>query len=368
MIGFSASGWRAQKYQPEIVRIIEKVIDSGQFLNGEQNQSLEKKLHRFLQGGYTTTVASGNDALYLALQALRLTSQDEVIFPVNAYPTAFPITLSRAKPVPVDVDGNGQIDAGAVQKRLNKNTKAIVAVHLYGLVAPIKSIREMIKGKEIVIIEDCAQAFGSLFQGKPAGTLGDIGCFSFYPTKNLGTLGDGGALWTKNKQYHDYFLQAKAYGEKVKNQSQFVSFHSRLPEIQAGILNLYLRRFQEECSKRQTVFAEYRKLFVNYQLDQCLRILYDDKNSSPVLHLLVIEVAHRDALRTYLKTCGVETHIHYPTPVHLLPAFGSLGYRKGDFPVAERLAKHILSLPFHPYLTKREIQYIAQSIRSFFYD
>ncbi len=366
-IHFNHTGLHAQKNKRAITRTVEKVVDSGQFLDGLQNNTLNKKLRDFFKYGYVTTVASGHDALYLALQIIRSTSADEVIFPVNAYPTAFPIFLSRVKPVPVDVDENGQIDPKAVQKKITKNTKAIIVVHLYGLIAPIETIIHMIKGKNIVLIEDCAQAFGSRFKGKIVGTYGDIGCFSFYPTKNLGTLGDGGAIWTNNKKYYDFFLKAKNYGEVIKNHSEFVSFHSRLPEIQAGILNIYLKQFKVECEKKNIVFQEYRTQCTQNKLNQYIRILYQDCPSAPILNLFVVEVQQRDALKKYLETNGIMTSIHYPTPIHLIFAFSSLGYANNDFPIAERLSQNILTLPFHPYLTKKDIIYITQSIRTFYY-
>jgi dTDP-4-amino-4,6-dideoxygalactose transaminase len=365
-IGFNDIGIKAKKYQKLIIKKTLEIIKSGVFLNGKENEKLIKNLSKFLKGGYVTLTASGHDSILLALDSLNLKSSNEIIFPVNSYPTAFPIALSKAKLVPVDVDSNGLINPDEIAKKINKNTRAIIVVHLYGLISDIKKIKSLIKKKKIILIEDCAQAFGSYYLNKPVGTYGDISCFSFYPTKNLGALGDGGAIWTKNKKIYKFFKQAVGYGEKEKYNSEFISGHSRLSEIQAGIINVYFKDLKKTINLRKKALETYQKLINKFKLQNKIRILFESKNSSPLLHLLVIECKNRDKLKNYLIKNKIPIYIHYPIPTHLVPAFSYLNYKKGGFPIAEKLSKNILSLPFHSEISKKEIFFIIKSVADFY--
>ncbi len=365
-IAFNEVALKPQKYQEQILRITKRVIDSGIFFLGKETRQLEKNLTRFLGKGYVTAVASCHDALEMALAALKVESQDEVIFPTNALPTAFPIYLSDAKPVPVDVDDNGQLDPDKLAKKISSKTKAVILVHLYGLVGNVAQIRQIVRKKNIYLIEDCAQAFGARFRNQPVGTLGDIGCFSFYPTKNLATLGDGGAIWTKDKQLYQYFLKARSYGESKKYWSEFVSGHSQMPEIQAGILNFYFRNITRDIQKRKDLATYYQELFKKEGLETYLRPLRSHQDSTPAPHLLVMEAKKRDALRAYLKNHGIETLIHYPYTLRQLPAFKTSGLKSQDYPLTERLTRNIISLPFHTLLTQKQIEQIVKIIKNFY--
>lgn len=356
----------AQKKRKQILKVIDNVIDSGQFLTGKQSQKLENKLQKYFGSGYVVTTASGHDSLLLALSALKLKSTDEIIFPVNAYPTAFPIFLSGCKPIPVDVDANGQMDINDLSRKITANTRAIIFVHLYGLVGNIDKALKIAKDKKIILIEDCAQVFGSKFKDKPIGTFGAISCFSFYPTKNLGSLGEGGAIWTNNKIYYDYFIKAKAYGETRRYWSEFISGHSRITEIQAAIINIYLNDIKKDIKKRKNLAKYYFDKLSSVKLRKYIRLLKSHPDADSVVHLFVIEAQNRDSLVKYLKKKNIETHIHYPYPIHLLPAFASIKAQVGMFPMAERLSKNIISLPFHGYLTKKDIDYVVKSIESFY--
>lgn len=366
-VPFNNVAQTAQRRKKTILKTISSVIDSGIFLKGRENKKLVKKISRFFNSQYVTLTASGHDSLMLSLQVLNLGKNDEVIFPVNAYPTAFPVYLSHVKPVPVDVDKNGQLDKNDLQKKLSSKTKVVVLVHLYGLVGNISGIKEIIKGRNIVLIEDCAQAFGTKYKDKYVGTLGDIGCFSFYPTKNVNTLGDGGFILTGNKNLHEYFNKATSYGELVHYESEFISGHSRLAEIQAGILNSLWSELNDNSKQRKRTAANYKEVILNSNLDKFLRVFESSPFSDPLTHLFVVEVKNRDKLSKYLHSKGIETAIHYPKPVHLVKAFSAYGFKKGDFPVAEYLSDHILSLPFHPFLSKKEIDYIIKAIKEFYY-
>lgn len=373
-INFSFPKIKVKKYKKAILKKIESVLNKGVFLNGSENQKLTQYLRAYLGAGHVMVTASGHDAILLALQSLKLTPNDEILFPVNVYPTAFPIAQSKAKLIPIDVDENGLINLKEVTKNIHQKTKALITVHLYGLTVQMDQLKNILYGKDIVLIEDCAQAFGSIYKNKPVGLYGDIACFSFYPTKNLGAVGDGGAIWTQNKDRFQYFQKAVAYGESKKYASEFIAGHSRMPEIQAAVLNLYLKNFEKELILRQKVFQLYQDLFITYNLLSYARILYSDIDANspnwrvkPAMHLFVVEAKNRDALASYLQKKGIATLIHYPTPIHLLPAFAYLGYKKGSFPVAEKLSNAILSLPFHPYLSKNQVEYVVESMHSFYY-
>ncbi len=363
-INFNEVKIKDEKNKNKIIRNFSKIIDKGIFLEGEENKKLERTLKNLLGGINIVTTASGHDAILLSLNSLKLNKDDEVIFPVNSYPTAFPVYLSGVKPVPVDVDENGQLDPESILKYLTKKTKVIIVVHLYGLVGNLSEIIKIARQNKITLIEDCAQSFGTLYKNKLVGTFGDIACFSFYPTKNIGTLGDGGAIATKYKNLFDYAKKAKSYGEKEKYNSEFVSGHSRIPELQAAVLNLYLKSADANFIRKKALFEFYKKKLQS--VGDKIRLLESDPDSTPLPHLLVIEAEKRDQLKEYLRKNGIETHIHYPYPIHLVAAFNFLKYKQGDFPVAERLSKNVLSLPFHSYLTKKQVDFIVKSLKEFY--
>lgn len=349
-----------------LLKRIRLVIDSGVYLNGSQEKELKGKLSQFLGQGYVATVGSGHDALSLALASLQLNKNDEILFPANVYPTAFPIALSTGKPVLVDCDENGQISIDDLKRKISKKTRVLVLVHLYGLVGQLSQVKSAIDGKNIYLVEDAAQSFGTTFQKKPVGTLGDIGCFSFYPTKNLSALGDGGAVWTKHEKIYEYIQQAKLYGEKKRYQSQFIAGHSRIPEIQAAILNVFFDSLRKQFKKRREVYKYYLNQIQKNHLNNHIRPLQSNKNSQPVVHLLIVVAKRRDQLRVFLKKQGIQTLIHYPSPIHLLPAFAYLGHKKGDFPNAEMLSRTILSLSFYPFIRKKEIDYVIGALLEFY--
>lgn len=363
IIHFSPTKYRALKYKKKILTSIAAVIDKGIFLNGENVVRLEKKLSRMFDRN-VIAVASGHDALSVSLQALNLKKEDEIIFPANAYPTAFPVFLSGSKPVAVDVDENGQLDPVAVEKNITRHTKVIITVHLYGLVGSLDKIVALAKRNNLILIEDCAQAFGTKFRGNYVGTFGDIGCLSFYPTKNLGTLGDGGAVVTKSENYLTYIKKARQYGEKERYNSRFVSGHSRLPEIQAAILNVYLDDFESIKKMKDKIFDYYKRELTHANFYEKVRILNTDDQADPVRHLLVVETKKRSRLRNYLHSFGIETMIHYPYPISKIFAFKNL--KTESIPMSERLSRGILSLPFHEYLTYKEVQYIVTKVKDFY--
>lgn len=363
-IVFNEVGLRALQQKARLLSSCASVIDRGQFLQGPENDRLKASLKDILNVPFVHLVSSGHDALLLSLFALNLSIADEVIVPANAYPTAFPASLSGAKLILCEVDTNGQISFEGLKKMATQNTKVIILVHMYGLVGDIEKIIKYAKEKNIILIEDCAQAYGTTFNNKNVGTLGDMGCFSFYPTKNLGTLGDGGAIVTNNKTYSDRIEMLKSYGEKSRYASQTIAGHSRLPEIQAGALNIYFETQELNSEKRKKLFTYYLQQIKKIGIS--VRPFLSHSNSDPVPHLFVIEVKKRNELQSYLTQHGIETHIHYPHPIHLVPAFHKLGYKLGDFPQAEHQCDTILSLPFHSFITESQIDYIISKLREFY--
>lgn len=363
-IEFNHTGIQAKKNKKAILKKISNIVDSGIFLNGKEEQNLNKKLKKLFGQGYFITTASGHDSLMLAIRSLNLSLKDEVIFPVNSYPTAFPVFLSNVNGIPCDVDKNGQIDPKDLLNKITKKTKAVIAVHLYGLVGELDKIIQICRDKKLILIEDCAQAFGTKYKDKYVGTFGDIGCFSFYPTKNLGTLGDGGGIWIKKKEHYQFLIKAKSYGEKIKFFSEFVSGHSRIPEIQASIVSLYLKNFKKDASRRKKLYFYFKSALQKSKLNPYIRILTSDNKSSPVPHLFVITAKKRDALLKFLNKKNITSYVRYPYAVNTVPAFSFL--KKVTYKQAEKLSKEILCLPFHQYLKKRDINYMISIIKTFY--
>ena len=372
-IFFSHPALQSQAYQRRLLRATARVLRSGCFLEGPENAAFCAELSAFFNHKNITLVASGHDALSFALLALHLHASDEVIFPANAYPTAFPVFQTHCKPVLVDVDVHGQLNLDALAQKISPKTQAVIMVHMYGFVGKMYQVRKLLRqksteyGHPIYLIEDCAQAFGTRYRGQLVGTFGDIACFSFYPTKNLGTLGDGGALLTKHRHFHDFFQQAKRYGEKERYRSEFCAGHSRLPEIQAAILRTYLTDFSKNAARRQKVMAQYHRGLAAADLPPHVQFLETKLSTEIVPHLCILRVGpERDHLQHFLKRHAIETLIHYPYPVHQVPAFARQMRRRQRYPMAEILSLQILSVPFHQYLTTQQIRYIFQAIQEYY--
>jgi dTDP-4-amino-4,6-dideoxygalactose transaminase len=351
--------------QKELDRAIRKVIDRGNFILGEEVVAFEKEFARYVGVPYAVGVACGTDALTLSLRAHGIGAGDEVIVPANAYPTAFGVAQSGATIRLIDVNEDGSIDPDILRRVLTRKTRAVVAVHLYGAPANLPAISKILRAythHRPILIEDAAQAHGAAIGNKKVGSIGDIGCFSFYPSKNLGALGDGGMVVTKNKTIAKTLRQLRMYGEASRYHSRFVSGTSRLDELQAALLRVKLRHLDWWVQKRRKVAARYIK-----GLDDVGDITIVTKNlSESAFHLFVIRTKRRDQLITFLSDRGIGTGVHYPTPVHTQYAFRHLRYKKGDFPISEALSRQTLSLPIYPHLTDKEIETVIGSIKSFY--
>lgn len=338
----------------EILDTIQRVLDSGQLILGKEVQAFEREFSAHLSRGLGQAVGvnSGTDALVLALRSLGIGPGDEVItVPNTAVPTLSAIRISGARPVLVDVEADSLLmDLGQLAARAGPRTKAIIPVHLHGLPVPMRPLLRFAEERGLAVIEDCAQAFGSSYEGRAVGTFGDVGCFSFYPTKNLGAYGDAGLCFTSRSDLAERLQKLRMYGFNERAEAIIDGFNSRLDEVHAALLRLKLGYFEQDMQKRLKIAARYHAEIdpQRYRLPQ----LRDDSVHS--FHIFAIRTSHRDELKERLATRGISTGIHYPCPVHLMPAFRDLGYAPGSLPVAERAAKELLSLPLFPELSEEE--------------
>jgi len=345
----------------EIDNAIKNVLESGYFILGENVKLFEDEFSRYCNAKYGIGVASGTDALQLALRACGISRGDEVITVSNtAFPTAIAISYTGAKPVFVDVDETYTMDASRVEEKINEKTKAILPVHLYGQPADMDPILEIAKKHDLYVIEDACQAHGAEYKGRKVGSIGDIGCFSFYPTKNLGAYGDGGFITTNNEELAERLKLLRNYGQIERYNHAIKGYNSRLDEIQAAILRVKLKRLDKWNELRRRNAKLYSEL-----IGEKVIVPFERENSTHVYHLYVIRTKQRDELRKWLKSRGILTDVHYPTPIHLQKAYADLGLGEGSLPVTEKYANEILSLPMFPELTEEEISHIADAINEF---
>lgn len=355
----------------EIDRAVLRVLLHGVFTLGKEVIAFEKEFASYIGVANAVGVASGTDALTLALRALNLSQVDEVIVPANAYPMVFGVGMAGVRVRLIDCTEEGIMNLSLLPHVVTKKTKAIIPVHLYGIPVNIPALQHTIEDlgrHDIAIIEDCAQAHGAELEAgseksevrkKKVGSFGVIGCFSFYPTKNLGAYGDAGMVVTNSNSIADRVRQLRMYGEIKRYESYEMSGISRLDELQAAILRVKLRHLDAWNRKRKKIAFEYLKGLKGLQ-----NITIMTESSHSCFHLFVIRSKKRDALRLFLARKGIGTAIHYPTPIHLTPSYRFLGYSKGDFPVAERLSREALSLPLYPEIPEKHITYIIKTIRS----
>jgi len=348
----------------EIDESVNRVIKKQFFILGEELTAFEKEFAKYLGIKYVIGVNSGTDALILGLRSLGIKEGDQVITPANSFiATTLAITELGATPVFVDVNPKThQIDEDQVIKKINKKTKAILTVHLYGLSSNIEKLKQIAKTNNIYLVEDVAQGVGAKFSNKNLGTFSDISTFSFYPGKNLGAYGDAGAIATDNKTVYEKLLMLRNYGQKKKYHHQTIGINSRLDEIQAAVLRTKLK-YLDGWNKRRNEIA---KLYADGLDRKHVELISFPEKVLANHHLFIINVEQRDQLQKYLMNQGIQTLIHYPIPIHLQECYQYLAYKKGDFPHAEKLAKRILSLPMYPELKNTEITYIINQVNSFF--
>jgi dTDP-4-amino-4,6-dideoxygalactose transaminase len=352
-----------RQQQAEIAEAVSRVLDSGRYILGPEVATFEAEFAAFCGLNHAIGLASGTDALLLALRALDIGPGDEVITVSHtAVATVVAVELCGARPVLVDVDpATFTMDPAALERALSDRTKAILPVHLYGQPADLAPILDVAGLHGLAVIEDCAQAHGARYQGRPVGTFGDLAAFSFYPTKNLGAFGDGGALVTRSAELAGRVRELRQYGWRQRYVSETTGLNSRLDELQAAVLRVKLKRVAERNALRRRWAGAYRTALSPLPLTLPPNL----PDTEPVYHLYVIQVEQRDALRLALADEGIGTAIHYPVPVHRQPAFHHLGLPPGSLPVTEELAGRILSLPMHPYLTEDQVDRVAGRIAAF---
>lgn len=354
---------QTQEIGPLIEPKIKAVLTKGDFILGNDVAEFEKEFSKFCGTSQGVGVASGLDALEMALRAVGVQAGDEVITAANTFiATLLAVARIGAKPVLVDCDPeNYNIDPKLIEKAITPKTKAILPVHLYGQPADMDPIMEIAKRKNLFVIEDACQAHGSTYKGRPCGSLGHMSAFSFYPGKNLGAFGDGGFVATNDAALAEKVRMLRNYGQRVKYHHDVLGFNSRLDTIQAAILRVKLQRLAGWNEKRRANAALYGKLLAGSSFVLPKVMPY----STHIYHLFVVRAQAREAVQQFLTGKGISTGIHYPIPTHQTKAFASLGYQDGDFPVTERYAKEILSLPMFPELSEAQVTYVAEAMREF---
>jgi dTDP-4-amino-4,6-dideoxygalactose transaminase len=349
-------------HQTEIDVAIAAALDGNRYILGPQTQAFEQEFAAYLGVRYASGVGSGTEALHVAIRACGLGPGDEIITVSHtAVATVAAIELAGATPVLVDIDpATYTIDPGKITAAITSRTKAILPVHLYGAAANLSPIVELAQQYGLKVIEDCAQAHGARYADRVVGSFGDVSCFSFYPTKNLGAIGDGGLVATNDPIIAENLNLLRQYGWRERYVSETAGWNTRLDELQAAILRVKLRHLDEDNGKRRTLAAIYDE-----QLSGLVGIPVEAVNTRHVYHLYVIRHPQRDALMQFLQEHGISTAIHYPAPIHAQPAYrGRLG-DVGSLPDTEQAAQEIVSLPMYPELSEQDVKTVAQAIREF---
>jgi dTDP-4-amino-4,6-dideoxygalactose transaminase len=354
-----------QQLRDELLQAVTDVLDTQQCINGPAIATFEQQAAAYCGCDHAIAVSSGTDALLCSLMALGIGEGDEVITtPFTFFATAGSIWRTGATPVFVDIDpATLNIDAGQIATAITDRTRAILPVHLFGQAADMDPILELAREHELAVIEDAAQAIGATYQGQPAGTIGTAGCFSFFPSKNLGGLGDGGMIVTNDQAFADRCRILRNHGDSPKYYHHLVGGNFRMDTIQAAYLSVKLRHLDRWTNARQQHAARYNQQIAN--CDHVTTPTIAEGNTS-IYNQYVIHAASRDALQTHLRNNGVGSAIYYPLALHEQPCFASLNYQRGHFPEAERAADEVLALPVYPELTDAQIDHVAATIRNFY--
>ncbi|RPI18422.1 MAG: DegT/DnrJ/EryC1/StrS family aminotransferase [Ignavibacteriae bacterium] len=351
----------------EILQGINEVLDNTAYVCGKKVKKFEEDFSKLENAKYCVALSSGTDALHTALLTIGIKSGDEVIVPVNTFiATSESISLCNGKPVFVDHDERTfNIDVNKIEEKITNKTKAIIPVHLYGQPAEMDKIIEIAKKYKLYVIEDCSQAHLSEYKGNKTGTIGDIGTYSFYPGKNLGAYGEAGAVLTNNEELFNSMLRFRQHGSVEKYMHDSEGHNYRMEEIQAAVLNVKLRYIESWTEKRRQAAAKYNEQLANLLKNEIIAP-YCPEYVKAVYHLYVIRAKDRDKLGKYLNSKGVQNALHYPVPLHMQKAYSYLKHKEGDFPVAEKCCKEILSIPMFPEISDEQINYVCESIKSFF--
>lgn len=349
--------------ESKIVSALKEVMESARFINGPQVKELEQKIAQYCNTKYAIGVSSGTDALLLSLMAIDIKPGDEVITtPFTFIATAEVISLLKAVPVFVDIDEKTyNIDTTKIEEKISSKTRAIIPVHLYGQMADMDKILEIARKHNLFVIEDAAQAIGAEYKGKKSGSIGDFGAFSFFPAKNLGCYGDGGAITTNNQEFAEKLYMLRQHGSKARYQHSLIGTNARLDTIQAAVLLVKFRYLDRWLENRIKLAQRYTE-----KLKHLVQAPYVKPERKHVFNQYTIRTEKRDELIKYLNENGIPTAVHYPRPLHLQEAFAYLGYKEGDLPVSEKISKEVLSLPMYPEMSEQEQSLVIETICRFF--
>ena len=354
-----------QSIKQEIDKAIAEVVESQRFVLGPKLEEFEGSFAKYCGTKHATGVNSGTSALYISLLALGIGKGDEIITcPNSFFATAEVITAVGARPVFADISQESFcMEPKELREKISERTKAIIPVHLYGQCADMDPIIEVAEEKGLHIIEDACQAHGALYKGRKAGSMSVVGCFSFYPGKNLGAYGEGGMCVTNDSELNEKLRLLRSHGENPKHTHRVPGFNFRLDEIQAAVLSVKLKHLDGWNEGRRRNAKLYNELLQNSNAK--LKLPREMSYGKHVYHLYVVRSQHRDKLSEFLKQKGIATAVHYPTPIHLQEAYADLGYKEGSVPNCEKAAREILSLPMFPELSEEEIKYVADSVNEF---
>jgi dTDP-4-amino-4,6-dideoxygalactose transaminase len=350
------------KYQEEFEAKALEVLQSGWYVLGNEVKSFEKEFAQYIGTNYCVGLASGLDALWIAFRILGIGQGDEVIVQGNTYiASVMGITINGAVPVFVEPDEYNNIDAGKIEEKITERTKAILVVHLYGQASNMEPIVALKEKYHLRLVEDCAQSHGACFKGKMTGSFGDIGCFSFYPSKNLGAFGDAGAITTNDPELAEKVRIFRNYGSEKRYYNKVVGANSRLDEMQAGLLRVRLSHLEELTAEKSRICNRYLHELHNEAFE--LPMLRD--GATHIWHQFVIHCKERNRLMEYLEQFEIGTIIHYPIPPHLSEAYRYLGMKEGDLPITEQYAKEVLSLPLYNGMTEEEQTFVIEKLNDF---
>lgn len=351
--------------EQEYIVAIKEVLESGAYVLSHKVSEFEAEFAKYIGGKYCIGVANGLEAIQIALMSLNIGKGDEVITtPVSAVATTLAILAVGATPVFADVDENGQINVDQIEKLITKKTKAVLPVYLYGQPLKIEKIKTLCKKHKIYLIEDAAQAHGATYKGKKLGSYGVISCFSFYPTKNLGAIGDGGAIVTNDKKLAKVCSEIRDYGQEKKYVHSRFGLNSRLDELQAAILSVKLKYLDKDNDKRRKIADKYIQALNGVKE---IKLLLPQEINDSNYHLFVIRTKDRDGLKNYLESQGVPSLVHYPITIPDQPVFEKK-YKSLNIPEARSLVNEVLSLPCNPFLEIKEVEYISKKIKDYFSD
>ena len=359
----------------EVLEAAEEVFESQYFILGPKVSSLEKEIADYCISKHAVGVSSGTDALLISLMAMGIGYQDTVITtPYTFFATAGSIARTGARPIFVDIDPDTyNISPECLESAIDsmsrtelERLKAVIPVHLYGQCADMAPILEICEKYKLAVIEDAAQAIGAEYRGQRAGSMGDFGCFSFFPSKNLGAFGDGGMVTTNSDDFYDKLCTLRAHGSRPKYYHKLIGGNFRLDAFQAAVVSIKLKYLDQWTKARQKNAQNYRSLFKYADLEDMVQLPFEKENRHIYNQFVIRVKERRDDLRGFLNDAGIGTEVYYPVPMHLQACFSDLSYKKGDFPAAEHAALHTVALPIYPELSDAQIEYVVEKIKAFY--